>query len=179
MKARDNPFATHRVESILTFDPAWLNTTWEAILADLKKHAYRAAIIGPHGTGKTTFLDALCPKLQQLGFEIRRYFFNDQHLPSRIPPAPLDSVTIVDGAERLSFLARRRLFKTSPRLILTQHRPSTLPHLIETKSTPAMLRSFAQKLAPELAIAADLLYQKHNGNLRDALRECYDLSQAH
>jgi hypothetical protein len=178
LKARDNPFATHRVESLLAFDPAWLDTTWEAILNDLRKHDYRAAIVGPHGTGKTTFLDALCPKLLQLGFEIRRYFFNDQRSPARISPAPPDSITIVDGAERLSFLERRRLLKTCPRLLLTQHRRSTLPHLIETKSTPAMLQSFAQKLAPELAIAPDLLYQKHHGNLREALRECYDLAHA-
>lgn len=175
MKARENPFATHRVEALLSFDPSWIDSTWEAILTDLKNLNYRAAIIGPHGSGKTTFIESLIPRLQSLGHVTRTYFFNEETHPGlKFSPDP-DAITIIDGAEQLTFGEWRLVKKSAARLIVTQHRSGRFPALLRTKSTPAMLHAFAKKLAPGLAIDAPLLYRKHKGNLREALLECYDL----
>ncbi len=175
LKARDNPFATHRVEALLAFAPAWLGTSWEKLLADLEAHRYRAAIVGPHGSGKTTFLDALVPRLRRRGLAVQHYFLNDRITARPEPADDPETLVIVDGAERLGFRAWRRL-RAHPRLLLTQHRAGRLPTLLRTSATPAMLEVFASRLDPGLALDAPALFRKHRGNLREALLECYDLA---
>jgi hypothetical protein len=56
VKARDNPFAVERVLGI-HYRPQ--DGTWDDLLARLTALDYRAAIVGGHGTGKSTLLDDL------------------------------------------------------------------------------------------------------------------------
>jgi hypothetical protein len=175
LKARENPFCTHRVEALLAFEPAWLGTTWEQILTDLASQRYRGAIVGPHGSGKTTFLEALVPRLNAEGFPLRHYFLNDQLSAEIAIETDPDTIVIIDGAERLGFRAWRRI-RTHSRLLVTQHREGRLSTLLRTRSTAEMLENFARQLDPSLAIDARLLHRKHRGNLREALLECYDLA---
>src|SRR6185436_15582003 len=83
MRAADNPFAVRRV---LAIRYRLSGETWEGLLERLAALRYRAAIVGPHGRGKTTLLEDLAPRLEALGFRTRtvtlhtgnRFFTRDQ-----------------------------------------------------------------------------------------------------
>jgi predicted AAA+ superfamily ATPase len=68
MRARDNPFAVQRV---LAIRYRLSGVTWEELLARLAALRFRAAIVGPHGHGKTTLLEDLGERLGDRGFRIR------------------------------------------------------------------------------------------------------------
>jgi ABC-type hemin transport system ATPase subunit len=66
MRARDNPFATVHVHRIrYRFD----GLTWDQFMERLAQWNYRGAIVGPEGTGKSTLLEDLRPRLAERGFE--------------------------------------------------------------------------------------------------------------
>jgi hypothetical protein len=152
----------------------------------------RAAIVGPHGAGKTTLLEDLQPHLARLGYRIRPATLHegDRHLgPQRraallagLGPADL---LLLDGAEQLAPWAWKDFEWRSNRaagLLVTAHTqgrgPGRLPVLWECRTTPDLLAALvADLVGPEEAAALPLedLYQRHQGNLRDALRELYDL----
>ena len=53
MTPKTNPFATRELLKIQYF----LNAEeWRDILQKLYRVSYRASVVGPHGSGKTTFL---------------------------------------------------------------------------------------------------------------------------
>jgi hypothetical protein len=64
-------------------------------------------------------------------------------------------------------------------LVLTSHRRGLLPTLLECGTTPELLAALVGELLNESPEAhethARRLHLKHRGNLRDALRELYDL----
>jgi hypothetical protein len=68
MRARDNPFRTERM---LEVRYRLEGIGWEELLRRFEKLGYRAALIGPHGSGKTTLIESLEPRLNALGFETR------------------------------------------------------------------------------------------------------------
>lgn len=184
-KAHDNPF---RVERVLRIRYEPMDTTWSALMDRLDSLRYRAAIVGPHGSGKTTLLEDLADRLRDRGVatrmftqranerrgsatEIRRHF---QTVDGR-------TVMLIDGHDHLSLRASwqvRRLARRSAGLIVTSHRRTTLPTLIRTRTTPALLRRMVAQLlhheGPVPPCDTDALWRRHRGNLRDALREMYD-----
>lgn len=163
--------------------------TPEDLLQRLRRLGYRGAIVGPKGTGKTTLLEDLEPKLAALGFNVKRLRLDDRmssfprgFLRRFFAHLTLVDVILFDGAERLNRLAWHR-FKLKSRkargLVITSHRPGMLRTLKECSTTPELLNEILIDLLDaepgtnrDAAIA---LHQKHNGNLRDALREMYDL----
>ena len=70
MKAGENPFRTERLERVTLRLPD--GVTWTGLLNRLRELKYRAAIVGPHGSGKTTFLEHLAPFLSAEGFRLRQ-----------------------------------------------------------------------------------------------------------
>jgi hypothetical protein len=59
---------------------------------------------------------------------------------------------------------------------VTSHRPDLLPTLHECRTTPELFEAIATELGGEKALqAASGLFVRHRGNLRDALRELYDV----
>lgn len=185
MRARDNPFRTDRVLEV-RYRP--LRGTWDDLLRKLDALRYRAAIVGPQGSGKTTLLEDLAPRLRERGYAVRELRL-DTETP-RFAPAFLDrfvasltpaDVVLFDGAEQLGPIAWR-LFRHRCRaaagLVITGHRPGRLPTLIETATTPELLLKLVGQIlgdeARELAPILPELYERHDGNLRDALRELYD-----
>ncbi len=192
LSARENPFAVQRVERLLVFEPAWLGLSWEEILARLGKLNYRAAVVGPHGSGKTTFLDGLEERLSKEGMSVTRLRLNDEsgaeskrQAVERAGAAGPKDLLFFDGAEQLGpwgWWRLNRAARLAKGLILTQHRPGRLPTLFRTRATPAMLEAFANTLlegrdagarpSPEELLT---LFQHHRGNLREALLGCYDL----
>lgn len=187
MIARHNPYSQDRIARALPFDPTWCGTDWDRLLADLAARHYRGQIVGPHGSGKTTLIESLVPRLTAAGLTCHRWLITDEH-PGPTPDrwAALDHIAasdclIIDGAERLTWLAWRRLRRAVPRLggfIVTTHRPLRhLPRWIDTRSHPGMLAAFLDRLDPGHPLtAADIarLHQDCRGNLREALWRCYD-----
>lgn len=186
MRARDNPFRTER---ILSLRYRFQGMTWPELLRQCERLRYRAAVIGPYGSGKTTLLEDLEPKLAEQGFATRLVRAPNQH--ASFPPgfiAQLASqvtsreIILFDGAEQLRPLAWQ-WFKFRTRraggLIITAHKPGLLPTLWECRTSPLLLADLAAALLghnpAELCPHAKVLFGKHHGNLRDALRECYDI----
>jgi hypothetical protein len=155
MKPRENPFRTERV---LTLRYRFTEDDWTRFLARLRASDYRGAIVGPEGSGKTTLLEDLGRRL------------------ARLPPEERgEKVVLVDGFEQLSWLERRRLLQRAPRLVVTSHGPCSLPTLLETRTSPELLRSLVHELQPGIsAQSLDRAFFRHNGNLRLVFRELYD-----
>ena len=188
MRARDNPFAAQRLEAI----PYRLGATgWEELTGRLHDLRFRAALVGLHGRGKTTLLDELARALQT-GFRIRaiRLQEGDRWL-SRKQRATLlrnlagQDLLLVDGAEQLSRLAWLEIrvrSRAAGGLVITSHRPGLLPTLHECRTSPELLAGIVTELAgPEAAgrlPSPEKLLVRHGGNVRDALRELYDLYAA-
>lgn len=184
MRAADNPFAVQKVLRIRyrLSDPAW-----EGLLERFAALRYRAAIVGPHGRGKTTLLEDLAPRLQALGFRIRSVtlhagdsqFTREQkrdlfrHLSSR-------DLLCLDGAEqlgRISWLTLLARSRSAGGLLITSHRPGLLPTLLDCETTPELLEAIVRDLAGSEADGVQIgeLFARHRGNLREALREMYDV----
>jgi hypothetical protein len=186
MRARDNPFATARIHQIRYRLPDGL--AWEELLARLKSMNWRGAIVGPEGAGKTTLLEDFEPRLRERGFELigLRLTREEPRLSSaRLAQlASLDSrhIILFDGAEQLGRWAWWRFLRGVRRtggLLVTSHRPGLLPTLLECRTAPELLAEIVANLlnkTPEACRArAGTLYHKHRGNLREALRELYDV----
>jgi len=186
MRARDNPFATARV---LQVRYRLRHDTWTSLLTRLARLDYRAAIVGPEGSGKTTLLEDLQPRLAEQGFTMKMLRLRAEQ--SSFPKAFLRAfvaglgerdIILLDGAEQLGPLAWRRFRRCSRRaagLIIASHRPGRLPTLLECVTTPELLEQIVTEILggpmPELPRTPREFLRKHQGNLRDALRELYDL----
>ena len=180
MKARDNPLATHR---ILTIRYRPLDMTWTQLLDRLHDMNYRAAIVGPKGTGKTTLIEDLAVRLEACGFAPRLIRLSEDHRaiePSDLRHLAWRDVVLLDGAEQLSELRWLRFRWKTRRaggVIVTTHRGGRLPALLHTTTTPQLLNTIAGELLTDRVPQReriDELFVRHHGNLRDALRELYD-----
>ena len=192
MKARENPFRSARVRAAIRYaepsaDPGATPAGALALLPRLAALRYRAAIIGPHGSGKTTLLEDLAQVLGARGFRIThvRLDTDDPRLPRDWPARARHlgaaDIVCVDGAEQLGPLGWARLrwqTREASGLIVTTHRPGRLPTLVACTTTPALLARIVRTLAPDAGFEAPPiadLFARHDGNVREALRELYDV----
>ena len=203
MKARDNPFGATRVLAAIRYtDPGGdlddSRHSAASLLPRLEALGYRAAIVGPHGSGKTTLLEDLEHVLTQRGFRIThvRLDTEDLRLPRkwRSWRSPLAQgrdtglgtrdIICLDGAEQLNPIAWtwfRWQARHARGLIITTHRPGRLPTLVACATNAALLDRIIQRLTPDRLAAAPPaaeLFTRHRGNLRNALRELYDVYAA-
>jgi hypothetical protein len=182
MLARDNPFATDRLAAIAFEPQGW---TWSDLLTRLRKSGFRGAIVGRKGTGKTTLLKELRLRLADQGIGcVDLNLYADKRKPDRDDWSKLNrgkadgAIILLDGAEQLStfrWLQFRLLTRRSRGLIITVHRPGRLTTLVQTETSPALLRKIVSSLDPETDIPdSEEIHVAHSGNLRDALFELYD-----
>lgn len=185
-RARDNPFA---VERVLRLHYRFHNDDWPSLLNRLQSLNLHAAIVGPKGSGKTTLMEDLATRLETGGRRIHRLFLNEQ---CRAFPADFvrrvgkslgaQDVILFDGCEQLSLPAWWRFRWETRRaggLVVTSHRPGRLPTLIACQTTRELFRELVDSLHASASFATDVLdhlFEKHHGNLRDAIRELYDLA---
>lgn len=188
MKARENPFASDRIESLRFRPQGW---TWGELLTRLDTMRFRAAIVGPHGSGKTTLLEELSSRLEATGRRCRMASLHsharrlDDATWRRLTDGLDDrDVVLVDGAEQLSAIGWS-MFQLRCRraggLLITTHSPGRLPTLVQTTTSPALLRELVGDLTNTRSdddLHADSLLLRHRGNIRDALRELYDAACA-
>jgi hypothetical protein len=159
------------------------------LLGRCERLRYRAAIIGPHGAGKTTLLEDLETRLQERGFSTRMLRLDTEN-PAFEPEFLLDlnrrlnpqTVLLLDGAEQMKcwdWLCFRFRTRIARGLIVTSHKAGRLPTLWECRTSAELLNLIAANLLdvdPRCLLArSEALYKKHRGNLRDALRNWYDL----
>jgi hypothetical protein len=182
MRARDNPYHT---ESVLRVRYQLDGIGWEELLSRCERLRYRAALVGPCGSGKTTLLEDLEPRLRAKGFETLHLRLTQQSsLRQRwsLSNATARKFLLFDGAEQLSWVAWQ-FFKWRSRraagLIITTHKSGRLPTLWNCKTSAQLLSNILAEVLTNShhtppANPADL-FRKHKGNLREALRECYDL----
>jgi hypothetical protein len=193
--ARDNPFASHRVESLKYRYPGF---NFDEAVAQLEQMQWRAAILGPHGTGKTTLLLELHRHLQSTT--------NDRSESTRVWFVPLDrssrnqqwlelleecspqTILLVDGIERLRWSRRIRLLGLGPSwirqsslprsIIVTTHRSIGLPVWLRTTSNSATMEELLLELhpaaSPETIDQARKLFTTRRGNIRDVFWKLYD-----
>ncbi len=182
--AKNNPFATDRVLQIRYMPQT---CTWDELLARLESMHYRAAIIGADGTGKTTLIEDIRRRLTEQGLSCRSIFVTmDISVPMRRINEILDGdpfdILLIDGADHLKRFVwhriKRKINRKNMGLIITSHKPNMLPTLIECSTNPQLLKTIVTELAPQISDTKliENLYRKHKGNIRDVLRELYDIT---
>ncbi|HEY5893882.1 MAG TPA: hypothetical protein VIT91_11680 [Chthoniobacterales bacterium] len=184
MNARENPFASSWVEAIPFVFPE--NDGWNVLIARLFHHGWRASIIGPHGTGKTTLLEQLVPHLAGLGFKPRLVTLNTTSslgekfcLIKAVRGLGSRDFLLLDGAEQLlpgQFFLLEVIGRKCGGLLITRHRRGPLPVVFETNPTPALLRGLIARLTGRIPSEKEssALLTRHRLSIRDCFRELYD-----
>jgi ABC-type lipoprotein export system ATPase subunit len=181
--ARENPFAADRIEQLEYRFP---EGSWETLVAKLETMGWRGAIVGPHGSGKTTLLEQLAPFLEERGFVPHLLKLNAESamaqkdaLLSRARGLRAPDFLLLDGGEQLTtrqWLPLRVAIDALAGCVVTVHRTSRLPTLIETTTSSALLDDLVAELTggqlPDSEAA--VILARHGGNLRNCLRELYD-----
>jgi len=177
VRPRDNPFRAARIDGLDFRDPEGRDV--DAILESLAETRGRGAIIGPHGTGKSTLLDAIARRLVAGACtDLRRGVVG-----LGTPDAPLDVLRVqlhedaptlaadarravrnagpgdailIDGADLLPrhrWLALRWAARHAAVLLVTSHGRPLLPPIHRTRTTPALLHELVTELLRSHAAA--------------------------
>lgn len=184
-----NPFSTRYTRpGALEFDET-AGPSLDALLAELARRRWRGQIVGPHGTGKTTLLESLLPRLSAAGRRVERFSLRpgQRRLQlSRATRASWDAKTllVVDGYEQLNWWRRWRIQSACHRggwgLLVTTHRPLGLPLLVQMRPTAVLVRRLVRQLWPEHDRLIgdreiDACFERQAGNVRETLFALYDL----
>lgn len=188
-----NPFSTRFIRPgaiEYVFPPG---ITADTLAAELQQHQWRGAIIGPHGSGKSSLLEALRPALERLE---RQVVFQQLHGGQRaldwpaLQPAQWTNHTLVviDGYEQLSLwqrlLLRARCRQRGAGLLVTAHQPVRLPTIYTTQPSLELALAVVQRLLPESddrITPADVAeaFTSKRADLREMLLRLYDVFRQH
>ncbi len=89
-------------------------------------------------------------------------------------------ILLLDGAEQLSWWSWgwvRWLSRRAGGLLISCHGPGRYPTLLKCQVSPELFKSLVSELNEEPEQRLGELFEKHGGNLREALRDLYDLNQ--
>lgn len=179
--AKDNPFAVHRV---LRVRYALSKAGWVRLLERLRGMGHRGAVVGPKGSGKTTLLEDLAARLEAAAWRVHWVRLSSDHHAIDAKHARelwrlgRGDALLIDGAEQLGrwewWILRQRTRRAGA-LVVTTHRPGRLKTVHRCETSPELLRDIVRQLGQELDwVCACELHARHDGNIREALRELYD-----
>lgn len=185
INAKDNPFATRRLEALGYISHS---SFLKEIEDRLESMNCRAAIVGPHGSGKTTLLDCLEKRARQRGTPTEKIFLSldRKHswdvIKKHFMEIPENGVLFFDGAGHLPTLRwmQLRLMMNRRRFgfLMTSHREGILPTLISCKPSASLLSDIVERLLGEDSPIEEKtlaeIYNRHSGDIRTCLRELYD-----
>lgn len=151
-----------------------------------------AAIVGHHGSGKSTLLHALARELagaSRLGRSVRlgAGWWKDVIAASTaVIRGPRTTVAMIDGWERLGPLTAAALHLAARicnrSLLVTAHARSTIPTLVECRTTAPLLGRIVDRLHPHGeatdAGAVAHAFEASRGDIREALFALYDRFEA-
>ncbi len=164
--------------------------TLQQLVDTLEINGWHGQITGGHGTGKSTLLAALAPAIEARGRLVKSITLvaGQRHLPREfIASLRLSAglgVAAVDGVEQLHpwnrLLLRRICQAHAVGLVVASHRRAYLLSLYETVVDEARAWRVVERLQhgfPPRVEIADLVERlaRHQGNLREALFDLYDL----
>ena len=179
--AATNPFASRHIDRLrFRFN----DLEWDDVCSRLNILGGRAAIVGPHGSGKTTCMEQLADHLNRNAWNVHYIRVTPDTTPlpelARLDLGERDAV-LLDSAGHIGPVMWRRVSHTvrgAGRLVITEHRPGRLATLHRCRPSLTLLDALIADLAPDHA--ADLrqvshtLYHRHHGNIRDVFRGLYD-----
>jgi hypothetical protein len=185
-----NPFATRFVRpgALAPLDAHGRPLDLPALAARFRG-LRRAAIEGPHGHGKTTLLKALaahmaCDDTPVTTLRLRSLADSAPVLAAILRATP-GSVVCIDSWERLgpiAVLARAAAWWSRCSLLVTSHRPTGMPVLWKSDTTPDLLAAIVARLPDHAGRidAADIAqaFATQSGNLRESLYDLYDRFEA-
>ncbi len=186
LPAHLNPFRTSRLEELpYRFPPGW---TVERLLGRLEALGGRGAVVGPHGSGKSSLIRELARELHRRGFSVTLARNAGELLPggpgtrgSRFGPG--DAV-LLDVAGTARPMERRRMLRAVRRagiVVITAHRPGPLPTLIETAASAELLLWIVARLHPPWARTPlprlARLLERYQGDLHRTLLHLYDTAR--
>ena len=191
-----NPFATRhtRPGRLPPLDASGLPLDLEALVG--RALATRAAaIVGPHGSGKSNLLHHLAVGIEAAGGRVERVRLQFRRDTLRawaaLCAAGRGGTVCVDSWERAGPVERVVLVVLARacgcRLLVTAHRPiAWLPTLARCTTTPRLLAALVARLvAPPSrgggavgAADVEAAFTGHDGDLREALYQLYDLVES-
>lgn len=184
MNASENPFASARVEKLpFRFRPG---DSWEQFFKRLEDQRYCGAIVGPHGSGKSTMLEALIPHLKERGFEpvvvrltAESSMRDKERLPDIFRRLVKPQFILLDGAEQLStrhWLPARSAASNAAGFVVSVYRVSRLPVVMHIETHVPLFKELVEELTggsiPYEECAS--LMARHHGNVREAFRELHE-----
>lgn len=141
----------------------------------------RGQVVGPHGTGKSTFVISLQKELISRGLDVILITLHssDKSELNRMDALQSGSILFLDGFEQLPFWRRFRIIQSTLwrkiGLLTTSHVSFGLPTLLETgvdlETAQNLVRTLTGSDPPE---NLQSLLTKHNGNLREVFFDLYD-----
>lgn len=194
-----NPFATRhtRPGRLEPLDGRGHPRDVAALLERLASLGGRAAICGPHGSGKTTLLEHLAAGLAASGIAVERVrlrAWRDGAVAAAddiaaafraILRCRTGATVCIDGWEQMGPAAAAAMALAWLRgcgLVVTTHRGTRLPLLVECDTSPALLSGIVRRLPGHASWAGSLIreadlesaFARHGGDIRESLYELYD-----
>jgi hypothetical protein len=186
--AHENPFRSERLHALRFVDVSHRARLDVRALVDRALALRRCAVIGPHGSGKTTLMLALAAELRVREIPVRYVHLSreDGRLSTawrqflRVRPGPHEAV-LLDGGGDLrwhAFLQVAFACRHARAFIITAHHLGRLRALARTRTDVALLDSLLADLLgtvdSQLQAQAHRAFTAHRGNLREVFRDLYD-----
>ena len=182
-----NPFATRFIRpGAIPFHSA--NNAVNEIGRQLAQQAWRGAIVGPHGVGKSTLLATLESQWALWNRQSFHWQLSRTKLVDLVRlPLTRHTQVIVDGYAQLPWWTRWRLEKwiearEAGLLVTAHHPPRSLPVTYRCEGSLAATRAIVRHLlasasSPQAISEADLAHHfaASDGNVRETLLRLFDL----